>query len=53
MIIGLELLYSWLASSNHCSSPLVLTGLIVESSGILEMVGMLNFVVIGGWMTKR
>jgi len=25
MFIGLELLYSWLASSNHCSSPLVLT----------------------------
>jgi len=25
MIIGLELLHTWLASSNHCSSPLVLT----------------------------
>jgi len=25
MIIGLELLHTWLASSNHCSSPLMLT----------------------------
>ena len=28
-------------------------GLIVDSSGVSEMVGVLNFGVIGGWPTKR
>jgi len=28
-------------------------GLIIDSSGVLEMVGVLNFGVIGGWTTKR
>jgi len=28
-------------------------GSIVDSSDVLVMVGVLNFGVIGGWMTKR
>jgi len=33
MIIGLELLHTWLASSNYCSSPLVLTKYISRKKG--------------------